>query len=200
MTEIYLSDITRYNGRIEKLEEGIPEAILSHCKKYQNENDLQASLLGWNIVLMLLNHQKIDVDKISISYNEYGKPFLGNHFFSISHSGSIVAVALSSSEVGIDLEMIRRDRDYDALANRYFSKAEKETYHSAKNKPDTFTMLWTKKEAFHKHVGDGIILPDFQRDLPYKEIESIYITDGDGNGYYLSVDCIDNENFHIHII
>ncbi len=200
MTEIYLSDITRYDGRIEKLVEGIPEEILSHCRKHQNETDLQASLLGWNILLMLLDRQKVDIEKLKLTYNEYGKPFLGTHYFSISHSGTIVAVCLSTSEVGIDLEIIRKDRDYDALSKRYFSEKEQNSYSSSEDKPTAFTKIWTKKEAFHKHIGDGIIMPTFQKDLPYQEIETTYLTDKDGNGYCLAVDCIDNEKFHIRVI
>ena len=135
MTEIYLSDITRYDGRIDKLKEGMPAFVLEHCSKHKCREDLQASLLGWNILLMLLNHRNVDTKSLSLSYNEYGKPFLGNHYFSISHSGEIVAVCLSTSEVGIDIEKVRPDRDYDFLDS------------SAKKRRNSITPQAKKKNA-----------------------------------------------------
>lgn len=200
MTEIYLSDITRYDGRIDKLKEGMPAFVLKHCSKHKCREDLQASLLGWNILLMLLNHRNVDTKSLSLSYNKYGKPFLGNHYFSISHSGEIVAVCLSTSEVGIDIEKIRPDRDYDFLAERFFSEEEKKQYHASSKKEKCFIQLWTRKEAFHKHVGDGIQLDNFKKDIPYKEILTTYLEDKNKDGYYLSVDCIDNEKVHFRVI
>ena len=200
MTEIFLSDITRYDNRINKLKEGMSDTILDHCEKYQNEKDLQASLLGWNILTMILANRKVDISKIDLTYNEFGKPYLGNNWFSISHSGQIVAVCVSTSEVGIDIQKIDSNRNIDLLKNRYFSEKEINILDNSDDKAKCFTEIWTRKEAFHKHVGDGIQLDKFKRDLPYDEICTIYLEDKDKNGYILSADCIDNEKVYIKVI
>ncbi len=200
MTQVYLSDIRRYDGRIEKLKEGLSSSVLSHCLRYPEKREVQASLLGWNILSLMLEKEGTDLSALSLTYNESGKPFLGNHFFSISHSGNIVAVCLSTSEVGIDIELIRKDRNYDLLAKRYFSPEEKNEYDRSEDKAGCFVRLWTRKEAFHKHVGDGMRLDRIRRTLPYSDIYTVFLKDGDGNGYYLSVDCIDNEKVLLSVI
>ncbi len=198
MTELYLSDITRYDGRIDKLEDGLPISILEHCRKHVSENDRQASLLGWNILLMIFKNRNIDYKNLSVSYNEYGKPSFGKEQFNISYDGEIVAVCISTSEVGISIRKIEDDKD--SIIPDCFSDSEKEKYDSSKDKSKTFTELWTRKISFHKHVGDGIRKENIRKDIPYKEILTTYIEDKNKAGYYLSVDCIDNEKVQFRII
>lgn len=202
MTVVYLSEISRYDGRISLLEEGMSDDILTHCKRHQNEQDYQASLLAFNVLNQALKQQGIDVNTYSLSYQENNKPYFPNmpYHFNISHSGDIVAVCISNFEVGIDVELIATTRDFDALASRYFGKREKEDYHHAIDKIETFYKTWTKKEAFHKHVGDGFSLDTFAKDLPYGDIYTTKLSDNAGRMYSLSVDSIDNERINIMVI
>lgn len=202
MTLIYLSEIHRYDGRISFLKDGLPEDIIQHCLKYQNEHDIQASLLAYNIIISTLKKEGVDCSKLPLNYNQYKKPYFSHCklHFNISHSGDIVAVALSTSEVGIDIEMDDDKRDYDALAKRYFGPNELKTYQNSNQKIETFLSLWTKKEAFHKHVGDGIILGQFEKDIPYSDIYTTKLEDSFNHIYYLSCDCIDNEKVNLMII
>lgn len=199
MTNVYLSEISRYDNRIDLLKEGIPDDILIHCTRYKDERDVQASLLGWNILLEILKKNGIDIKGLKLQYNDHNKPLLKQVYFNISHSLDVVAVAISSSEVGIDIQSID-ERDYDLLANRYLSSSEKEEYDKSLNKADTFTRLWTIKESFYKHTGEGINLDTIKKELPYKDIFTTYLKDRDGRGYYLSVDCIDNQRVHITVL
>lgn len=200
MTELFLSDVSRYDGRIDKLLEGIPDFISEHCKRHKNEEDLQASLLGWNILIMIFKSRNIDIDSLKLTYNENNKPYLGTHWFSISHSKSLVAVCYSDSEVGCDIEYVDNSRDYQRLSEEYLSPKEKEMFDSSSDKANTFTSLWTRKEAFHKHVGDGVTIENRRRELPYSDIYTTYLTDKNNDGYYLSVDCIDNQKVQIRIV
>ncbi len=198
MTELYLSDITRYNGRIDKLEDGLPSCVLEHCRKHTSDKERQASLLGWNILLMILKNRNIDYENLQVTYNEYGKPSFGKLQFNISYDGEIVAVCISTSEVGISIRKI--DEVPADLVNECFSQNEKNQYDSSNDKEKTFAELWTRKIAFHKHVGDGIRKENIRNDIPYKEILTTYLEDKNKDGYYLSVDCIDNEKVHFKVI
>lgn len=202
MTIVYLSELSRYDGRVSLLEEGMNEDVILHCKKHEEERHYQASLLAYNVLKVALNQQGIDLNQFTLTVEENGKPrfvSLPMHF-NISHSGEIVAVAISTSEVGLDLEQVDDTRDHDSLAKRYFGKKEKEAFLHASNKVDTFYSIWTKKEAFHKHVGDGIDFDTFAKDLPYGDIFTTTLSDRKGNMYYLSVDCIDNEKVNLMIL
>ena len=84
----------------------------------------------------------------------------------MSHADGLVGVAVSSSDVGIDLELqSRRLRNHGnevKLARRYFSEAEtasieRETDGEARRA--LFIRLWTLKEAYVKAIGRGIGAP-----------------------------------------
>jgi 4'-phosphopantetheinyl transferase len=74
---------------------------------------------------------------------------------SISHSGDVVAVALTDTgPVGIDVEAMR-DRDYEALVPRVCRPEERPHITSAAD----FYAYWTRKEAVLKATGDGLRRP-----------------------------------------
>jgi 4'-phosphopantetheinyl transferase len=90
-----------------------------------------------------------------------GKPYLAgsNIHFSLSHSGHWVVLAVSAStQVGVDVEVVRRARGLQRIAQNYFHPAEVEQL--ARTEPQDqetyFYRLWTLKEAFFKALGTGI--------------------------------------------
>lgn len=90
---------------------------------------------------------------------ELGKPYIENYpvKFSLSHTQSAVAVAVSFEEVGVDVEKLRPANL--RIAERYFSEDEKEFLANSKHKDADFFMLWTRKEAYLKRIGRGLTLP-----------------------------------------
>ncbi|MBS1763544.1 MAG: 4'-phosphopantetheinyl transferase superfamily protein [Bacteroidetes bacterium] len=95
-----------------------------------------------------------------------GKPYVqpsniisGNRtiHFSLSHSGSYVALSFhAQSPVGVDVEQINPEAEYEQIVSDYFSEEEKKDYALAENKILCFLRLWTAKEAAGKVSGDGI--------------------------------------------
>ena len=89
-------------------------------------------------------------------YNEYGQPQIeGGPCFSISHCKKAIAVAISDSPIGIDIEGIRNVQT--ALVDKTMNEAEKAEIATAQNVELAFTRFWTQKEAFLKMKGTGII-------------------------------------------
>lgn len=89
-------------------------------------------------------------------YNDYGQPRIeGGPHFSISHSKQGIAVAISESPIGIDIEHIRAAKS-DLIA-RTMNEKEQEMIWSAPSPDIAFTQLWTQKEAVLKMRGTGII-------------------------------------------
>ena len=89
-----------------------------------------------------------------------GKPYLLSPtgvtapHISISHTKGLVACAVASSPIGIDVEYWRT-RDFTALANYAFGireRLEVETGGAA-----SFYHIWTLKEAMAKATGDGLV-------------------------------------------
>ncbi|MDP5292715.1 4'-phosphopantetheinyl transferase superfamily protein [Oceanimonas sp. CHS3-5] len=105
----------------------------------------------------LLHHDPAAFD---ISLNNRGKPELasGDWQFNLSHSGSLLALALSPrTAVGVDLETRRLDAPRIArLAGRYLAGAEQRRLANSPHPAHDFQQLWTVKEAVLKAEGGGI--------------------------------------------
>ncbi|MBQ6204635.1 MAG: 4'-phosphopantetheinyl transferase superfamily protein [Prevotella sp.] len=99
---------------------------------------------------------------------EHGKPSLAAHpelHFSLSHSGHYVACALSSAEVGIDIQ--HRVKVNEGVVRRVCSEEEID-WLDALDKDDRgagFLRLWTLKESWFKAVGTGLT-----DDYPYFDL------------------------------
>lgn len=78
---------------------------------------------------------------------------------SLSHSGDWLALALAEVPVGIDLELPRRARDWDALARFVFAPEECRRVQAAPDeaaRAALFHRLWALKEAQAKRSGAGL--------------------------------------------
>lgn len=106
-------------------------------------------------------------ERISLSCGPNGKPGLADQHassleFSVSHSGNFALLGFTSQHpLGVDIEHLRPMPDADALAERFFSPAEREEYHSLtpNQRPLGFFNCWTRKESFVKAVGEGLSRP-----------------------------------------
>lgn len=98
----------------------------------------------------------IPTEKINLDLDSNGKPFLDamDYQFSMAHSGEMVAVAISRSPIGVDLE-IEREVDVVTLAQRFFSPEEALILERNPD-PTLFFRLWTCREAAIKADGRGL--------------------------------------------
>lgn len=97
---------------------------------------------------------------LTYRYGAKGKPYFENIplFFNLSHSGEYVLCAVSSREVGADIQKIQ-SADVMKLAKRFFSEPEclvLERCESAREQQGLFFGLWSRKEAYGKLTGEGI--------------------------------------------
>ena len=102
---------------------------------------------------------------IQFACSPQGKPYLPASFssaplsFNLSHSRDAVLFAVRLSEpVGIDVEYMRDNLDFIALAERFLSVQEYRTVSSlsgAQQKAAFYT-CWTRKEAYLKATGRGL--------------------------------------------
>lgn len=93
------------------------------------------------------------------AFGEHGKPYITNYegiHFNISHCREAVAVGISDSEIGIDIE--GRRRFSDTLLQRAFSDDEQATIKKSNDPQKDFASIWTRKEAYFKLTGTGILM------------------------------------------
>lgn len=120
-------------------------------------------------------------ERINMSYKKgpSDKPYWTDErlpYFNISHSGDYVAIAISKSEVGIDLQKSVStgkipDKEID-MAKRFFSEHESELVSMDKQ---MFYKLWARKEALGKCDGIGV--------RPYLDKDLSDFSRGIGAGY-----------------
>ena len=106
-----------------------------------------------------LDSQPAEIEFIS---NDFGKPSLAEKYkkinFNLSHSSGLSALAFSTgSEIGVDVEKIDPEFDFNLIAKAHFSRAENSFIHEVPGKErERFYIVWTRKEALLKAVGTGI--------------------------------------------
>ena len=102
--------------------------------------------------------------KEEITYNKYGAPKIknGDHI-SISHSKNLVAIIISKTKVGLDIEQISAKPL--KLSSKFISTKAHQNLTEEKS-----TLIWCCKEAIFKWYQKGNI--DFKKDLKIDEFET----------------------------
>ena len=120
-----------------------------------------------------------------IKKNEFGKPYIENSpiKFNISHTDGAVAVALSDSEVGVDIQRTDIRKISDRVMRRFFGDIFPDDANER-------IRLWTELESRGKWLSCGI--PIVYPDRPHRFFSYEF------NGCMLSV-CTDTEHDKIEI-
>ena len=122
----------------------------------------KASILGeWMAKNLLSAMSGVPMETITLFRTEKGCPYAkGLPYFSITHSGDWVAVAVSETPVGIDMELLR---PVDTkLAERIGAD------------PNRFFEEWTAKEAHYKIFGN----PNF-KEIDYNSLRPLHFYEDD---------------------
>ena len=114
-----------------------------------------------NLLAQQLNQSP---EKISIKKAEHGKPYLADYpelAFNLSHTADRVVIAVGwNCQLGVDIELCKPRVNLSGLVNKCF--AEEEVIYWMQlpeaQKNQDFYRFWTRKEAFVKATGQGIVL------------------------------------------
>lgn len=165
---IYISDISELT--CEELEKKVCGERIKYASKYKFEIDRRRSIAVEALLNdALLKEGCIFEYPVGISHLDSGQPYFTDEvifsskekvYFSLSHSGDYVAVAVDSSPIGIDIEKVNEGKNGASIANKFFSETERtiisEDDANRGINPYNFTKIWTLKEAFVKAVGYGL--------------------------------------------
>jgi 4'-phosphopantetheinyl transferase len=115
---------------------------------------------------ILRRYLDIPPEKVTFTYNTFGKPTIGNNpkgfHFNLSHSSGLALIAVTRrGEIGVDVERIRKDVEIDQVSEGLFSETERDTLRSLspKARRQAFFNCWTRKEAYLKARGEGLSFP-----------------------------------------
>jgi len=144
----------------EMLLQYLPEAGRLRVKDRQNLNSKLQTIAGELLARHSVGQYLGKSDQeINLIFGEKGKPHIGNLkdvHYNISHSGHYVVCAVSSKELGIDVERIRKVNL--RIAERFFSPSEIHDLMAVEeeNRMLYFITLWTIKESYLKAIGRGL--------------------------------------------
>lgn len=150
---------------------------VARAEHFHFERDRNHWIAARGILRVLLSsYVNAAPGQLQFSSNAYGKPFLAfpalSHQlqFNVSHSQDLALYAFTlKGQVGIDVEYMRADLDYDDLAKVSFSPYEQVCLHSLpyELKQEAFFHCWTRKEAFIKVRGKGFSIPTDKFDVSF---------------------------------
>ncbi|MDO5444512.1 MAG: 4'-phosphopantetheinyl transferase superfamily protein [Eubacteriales bacterium] len=157
----------------------------------RNEELNRKKIINEHALLYSLKQSGIDLTGAcpDIRTAECGKPYIPDIGlnFNISDSGDMLLIAVSSNEIGADIEIINKDTDIDGIARRFFLREEAD-YLKSVSDPDLraseFTRIWTIKEAYLKCLGTGLsgdLTSVSALNLPESYL---FQTERDGDYYY----------------
>ncbi len=199
---VYVGKTLNFSRPIKSYIEG-----LSSFEKDRSEKFLR-TLQTENYILShyFLRHElaktlALKPEKLDIVFPTGEKPFLADFDldFNISHSQDIFAIVIADSHdtsVGVDIEKINTLQDYDSVSHDYFHEDERKYIqkHSSTDqlKLINFLEIWTRKEAFLKMIGVGLL----------NELSKIIMTPGNN---IISIEVPDdlkikNKKAHIYTI
>lgn len=126
----------------------------------------------------------LDLEELHLRRTENGKLVCDSGFFSISHSGNYVAVAVCDKPVGVDIQRFSGAKIRD-VAQKFFTERELRKFFDAANFTDCFYFTWCKKEALWKSLEEqpATIAHVETCNAPFTEKKLVL----DNETYYLAV-------------
>lgn len=148
---------------------------LDEIKKCHNEDVKKQKFYVWKLLeFALQNSLSLDVNSLNFIKNENGKWIVDECYFSLSHSGNLVAVALSDSPVGIDIQKHVLLKITPKLLELVLSKEEIKKYPHIDN--DKLLEMWSIKECAFKMSEEKTFIPRHFMTDEFSHQKSLNIT------------------------
>ena len=159
LVRLLIVDLDFGNAHKQKLLKLVNEEQKEKALRFKNEKDQVRSLLASYLMNQLSEEQLL--------HNEMGKPYYENGpYFNVSHSGKYVMMAVSTREIGIDIEEnVPKDM---SLLTKIFNEAEAKMI---KEHAD-FYYIWCAKESLIKCMGSSISHVKEVPSLPFNGIKT----------------------------
>jgi 4'-phosphopantetheinyl transferase len=176
-------------------------AVLSHRERLTAESfvfdrDRHHYAISHGAVRMVLSrYSGIAPEALEFETGANGKPSLVQRFtdlrFNLSHTDGLALIAVTRGrDVGVDVERIDPEMEFDDIAAHYFEPRELWDLQiaPASERASRFFEVWTRKEACLKATGEGLI---GIRSKPGVELDVRSLQPGDG--YAGAVACVGSD-------
>ena len=165
---VWLASYKMFHAQLPELRDLLNIDEAKKAARFYFEKDRERFIVTHGLLRKLLSgYANISPAQLDFQYSAYGKPALASHVqkeplhFNLSHTQDLIVYAFTyTRNVGIDIEYIRADIEYERLASHYFSPFEQaELQHlPLSQRQQAFFNCWTRKEAYIKARGLGLSL------------------------------------------
>jgi len=161
ITEIFFAKTNDLISEFFVIEKFIDKEDKLRADRFKSDEDRHTFLFCHTLLRLIISERlNISPEDVVIIYDSNKKPYLqGNPlYFNISHTRDSFAIIISEQfRVGIDLEKVDRNIDFNPILRTSFSSREREfILELPDDLSNRFYLLWTRKEALLKAIGSGI--------------------------------------------
>lgn len=161
---VWLVSITENKDQLASLWDFLTPAEKEKAHQFKFAKLKQRFIVSQGTLRFLLGkYLKTKPEKIIFERNKYGKPYVKNLSttikFNLSHAHNLVLFAFTlKHEIGIDIELARRNFPIDEISKRFFHADENQALLAlpAKQRVAAFFNCWVRKEALIKAIGLGL--------------------------------------------
>lgn len=158
--KLYHIELSKFEKEVSSLLEFLSPSEYERAKRYHFSKDKNRFIICRAALKFLLGKQTgMDIKTIVIKEHLNKKPYLPTHpfvYFNVAHAGEFAMIAIANNPVGVDIEYINRNFEYNEILASIFNKSEIEAVFNSNDNLLTFYKLWTRKEAIVKATGKGI--------------------------------------------
>ncbi len=178
--EIYVwrVDLGRVAAEVGQLSYLSPDEV-ARARRFKFQVDRDHFVAGRAALRQILGrYLETRPSELVFDYGPQGKPSLADNphdlHFNLTHSRGLMLCALRRGrKLGIDVEHLRDDVDFEDIAQSFFAPQEIATLRTvpAHLKKRAFFRCWTRKEAYIKAAGQGLSLPLNEFTVPILDTE-----------------------------
>ena len=155
-------------SQIQALERILANDELTRAARFRFARDRTHFIAARGLLRTILARYLLrDPQTLTFAYNAYGKPSLAQMppnpelSFNLTHAHGMALYAITPNRaVGVDIEYIQRQMEWESVAEHFFSPYEVRVLKTVS--PDmrhiAFFNCWTRKEAYIKARGMGLSL------------------------------------------
>ena len=163
---VWRISLSLHSAAVESLQSTLSEGESQRAARFHFTKDRDHYIVSHGGLRdILARYLRCEPGQLNFSTGEYGKPALipdKGLEFNLAHSGNYALIAITCGrKIGVDVEHIRQNMEFERIANRFFSPNEISELMTLP--PDqrevAFFNCWTRKEAYIKAQGLGLSLP-----------------------------------------
>jgi len=162
---IFVTPLRASKAQLQTLERWLHPTEVERGNRFVTEELQHRFKIGRGLLRWLLgSFLQAEPSELEFSYGQWGKPELKlpplgpQVHFNVSHSLDWAMFAISSSPLGVDLEVWQDRIKYRSIASQILSKTEELEFNQlpASQHAETILKLWVCKESVLKAMGLGI--------------------------------------------